>query len=185
MNRLGIAIDLSHANARTTDDVLTLSNKPPVMTHAGCAAVHAHPRNKSDEQLRALAARGGVVGIFDLPYLTASPRQPTVEDYMEHMEHALKVVGEDHVGVGSDTDIAPLDTSAKGLAEINQQIEERRKAGLSAPEEDRAPYVEGLNTPRRIELIVDQLLSRGYPAAVAEKIAGANFARVFADIWAA
>jgi membrane dipeptidase len=153
------------------------------MTHAGCAAVHAHPRNKTDEQLRALAARGGVVGIFDLPYLTASPRQPTVEDYMEHMEHALKVVGEEHVGIGSDVGIAPFDTSAKGMADFARQLEERRKSGLSAPEEDRPTYVEGMNTPRRIEIICDQLLERGYPAAVAEKVMGANFARVFADIW--
>ena len=183
MNRLGIAVDLSHANPQTTSDALALSTKPPVMTHAGCAAIHAHPRNKTDEQLRALAARGGVVGIYDLPYLTASPRQPTLEDYMEHMEHALKVVGEEHVGIGSDVGIAPFDTSAQGMAEFTKQLEERRNSGLSAPEEDRPTYVEGMNTPRRIELICDQLLKRGYPAAVAEKVVGANFARVFADIW--
>ena len=183
MNRLGIAIDLSHANPATTADALDLSTKPPVMTHAGCAAVHAHPRNKTDEQLRALADRGGVVGIFDLPYLTASPKQPTVEDYLDHLEHALRVAGENHVGIGSDVGIPPMDVSEKGLAELNKQLEQRRTAGLSAPEEDRPPYVMGLNTPRRIEVIADQLLKRGYPAGVAEKVVGANFARVFADIW--
>lgn len=183
MNRLGIAVDLSHANAATTTEVLDLAGKPPVMTHAGCAAIHAHPRNKSDEQLRSLAERGGVVGIFDLPYLTASPKQPTVEDYMMHLEHALKVAGENHVGIGSDADILPLDTSEKGMAELNRQLEQRRAAGLAAPEEDRPPYVVGLNTPRRIEVIADELLKRGYPAGVVEKVIGANFARVFADIW--
>jgi len=90
MNQLGIAVDLSHANPQTTADTLGLSARPPIMTHAGCSAVHVHPRNKTDEQLRALAARGGVVGIFDLPYLTASPRQPTLDDYMAHLEHALQ-----------------------------------------------------------------------------------------------
>ena len=183
MNRLGVAVDLSHANPATTADVLDLAGKPPVMTHAGCAAIHAHPRNKTDEQLRSLAERGGVVGIFDLPYLTASPKQPTVEDYMMHLEHALKVAGENHVGIGSDADILPLDTSDKGMAELNKQLEQRRKAGLAAPEEDRPPYVVGLNTPRRIEVIADELLKRGYPAGVVEKVIGANFARVFADIW--
>jgi membrane dipeptidase len=183
MNRLGIALDLSHANAATTTDALAASVKPPVMTHAGCAAVHAHPRNKTDEQLAALAARGGVVGIFDLPYLTASPRQPTVEDYMQHLEHALRVVGEDHVGIGSDVGIQPFDTSAAGMAEFSRELEERRKSGLSAPEEDRPTYVEGLNTSRRIEVIATELFKHGYPASVAEKIVGANFARVFADIW--
>jgi membrane dipeptidase len=183
MNRLGIAIDLSHANAATTADVLGLSAKPPVMTHAGCAAIHAHPRNKSDEQLRSLADRGGVLGIFDLPYLTASPRQPGVEDYLAHLEHALRIAGEDHVGIGSDVGILPLDLSEKGQAELAKQLEQRRASGLAAPEEDRPPYVVGLNTPRRIEIIADQLLKRGYPEGVVEKIVGANFARVFADIW--
>ncbi len=183
MNRLGIAIDVSHSNPATTFDVLALSSEPPVMTHAGCAAIHVHPRNKTDEQLRALAVKGGVVGIYDLPYLTASPRQPTVDDYMAHLEHALQVAGEDHVGVGSDVDIAPLDTSAAGMAEFEREVRERRAAGLSAPEEDRPPYVIGLNIPRRMEIIADRLLKRGHSAAVTEKVLGANFARVFTQIW--
>jgi membrane dipeptidase len=183
MNRLGIAVDLSHANPATTADALSISTQPPVMTHAGCAAVHAHPRNKTDEQLRALAARGGVIGIFDLPYLSASPHQPNVDDYMAHLVHALEVAGEDHVGIGSDVGIEPFDTSPKGMQQFAKQLEERRKAGLSAPEEDRPTYVLGLNVPRRIEIICDQLLKRGYPAAVTEKVAGGNFARVFTQIW--
>jgi membrane dipeptidase len=183
MNRLGIAIDLSHANPATTTDVLSVSVRPPVMTHAGCAAVHTHPRNKTDQQLRALAARGGVVGIYDLPYLTASPHQPTVDDYLQHLEHALKVAGEDHVGIGSDVGIAPFDTSPKGMAEFAKNEAERQAAGLAAPEEDRPTYVVGLNVPRRIEIIADRLLKRGYSAAVTEKVVGANFARVFTEIW--
>ncbi len=183
MNRLGIAIDLSHANPATTAEVLTLSVQPPVMTHAACAAVHAHPRTKTDEQLRALADRGGVVGIFDLPYLSASPHQPTVEDYMRHLEHALRVAGEDHVGIGSDVGIEPFDTSPAGLAAAARDAAQRRAAGLAAPEEDRPPYVVGLNVPWRIEIIADRLLSGGYPATVTEKIVGGNFARVFAQIW--
>ena len=183
MNRLGIAVDLSHANPATTADVLALSSTPPVMTHAGCAAIHAHPRNKTDEQLRALAAKGGVVGIYDLPYLSASPHQPTVDDYMAHLQHALGVVGEDHVGIGSDVGIEPFETSPAGMAEFHREQEERRAAGLAAPEEDRPVYVAGLNVPRRIEIIADQLLKRGYSTAVTEKIVGANFARVFTQIW--
>jgi len=183
MNRLGIAVDLSHANPATTADALSVSTQPVVMTHAGCVAVHAHPRNKTDEQLHALAAKGGVVGIYDLPYITASPRQPTVDDYLAHLEHALKVAGEDHVGIGSDVGIDPFDSSPKGMAEFAKEVEERRTSGLAAPEEDRPPYVVGLNTPRRIEVISDELLKRGYPTGVVEKVIGENFARVFADIW--
>ena len=185
MNALGIAIDVSHANPPTTADAIAISSKPVIMTHAGCAAIHAHPRNKSDEQLRSLANKGGVVGIYDLPYLAASPEQPTVDHYMAHMERALKVAGEDHVGVGSDVGLDPFDTSPKGLAEFNKAQEERQKSGLAAPEEDRPTYVVGLNTPRRIEVIADQLLKRGYSPRVVEKVVGANFVRVFGEIWKA
>ena len=183
MNKVGVAIDLSHANPATTADAIALSKKPVVMTHAGCSAIHPHPRNKSDEQLRALADKGGVLGIYDLPYLTPSPKQPTVDDYMAHMEHALKVTGEDHVGVGSDASLEPFDTSPQGLVEFNKVEEQRQKSGLAAPEEDRPTYVIGLNIPRRVEVIADQLLKRGYSERVAEKVIGGNFVRVFGEIW--
>jgi membrane dipeptidase len=183
MNALGITVDLSHANPQTTADAMAASSKPVIMSHAGCVAVHPHPRNKTDAQLRALADKGGVVGIYDLPYLAASPKQPTVDDYMDHMEHALKIVGEDHVGVGSDASLSPFDTSPKGMAEFNKSEEQRQKSGLAAPEEDRPTYVIGLNIPRRIEVIADQLLKRGYSARVAEKIVGENFARVLSETW--
>jgi len=183
MNVLGVAIDVSHANPQTTSDAIAASSKPVIITHAGCVAIHAHPRNKTDEQLRVLAAKGGVVGIYDLPYLTASPKQPTVDDYMAHMEHALKVAGEEHVGIGSDVGIDPFDTSPKGMAEFNKFEEERQKSGVAAPEEDRPTYVVGLNLPRKIEVIADQLLKRGYSIGATEKVIGGNFARVFSEIW--
>jgi membrane dipeptidase len=183
MNARGIAIDLSHANPQTTSDAIAASSRPVIMSHAGCAAVHQHPRNKTDEQLRALAAKDGVVGIYDLPFLAASPKQPTLDDYMAHMEHALNVAGEDHVGVGSDVPINPFDTSPKSMAELNKFEEERQRSGLAAPEEDRPPYVIGLNVPRKIEIIADQLLKRGRPARAVEKIVGGNFARVLNEVW--
>lgn len=183
MNKVGIAIDLSHANPATTADAIAVSKKPVIMTHGGCSSIHPHPRNKTDEQLRALAEKGGVLGIYDLPYLTASPKQPSVDDYMAHMEHALKLMGEDHVGVGSDASLEPFDTSAEGMAEFKKAEEQRQKAGLAAPEEDRPTYVAGLNIPRRIEVIADQLLKRGYSAQVTEQVVGRNFARALTEIW--
>jgi microsomal dipeptidase-like Zn-dependent dipeptidase len=99
-------------------------------------------------------------------------KQPTLDDYMEHMEHALKIAGKDHVGIVSDVGIEPFDTSETGLADFNKEKEQRRSAGLAAPEEDRLPYVIGLNFPRKIGLIANQLLKRGYTAAVAEKVRG-------------
>jgi membrane dipeptidase len=183
MNEQGVAIDISHSNETTGFGVLETSNRAALITHAGCAAVYAHPRNKTDALLRAVATKGGVIGIYDLPYLTASPKQPTLDDYMTHMVHALSVCGEDHVGIGSDSDVSPWDTSPKALADFNKEQEHRRKSGLAAPGEDRPPYVVGLNTPRRCEIIADALLKRGYSARVAEKVLGQNFVDAFGRIW--
>jgi len=126
---------------------------------------------------------GGVFGIYDLPYLTASPRQPTLDDYMAHMTHALDICGEDHVGIGSDTAYDHFDTGPEAQTQFRQITQERVRAGVAAPEEDRMLYVEGLNHPRRCETIADALLHRGYPARVAEKVLGQNFIRALGDIW--
>ncbi|HEX4157702.1 MAG TPA: membrane dipeptidase [Rhizomicrobium sp.] len=183
MNEQGVAIDISHANETTSFSALEASARPVLITHAGCAAIYPHPRNKSDALLRAVAQKGGAVGIYDLPYLTPSPKQPTVDDYIAHMAHALSVCGEDHVGIGSDSDLAPFDTSPKAMADFRKEQEHRQKSGLAAPGEDRLPYVIGLNTPRRSEVIADALLKRGYPSRVAEKVLGSNFVGAFGRIW--
>jgi membrane dipeptidase len=183
MNTLGVAIDLSHSNQTTSMDVLKATAKPAIITHTGCKAVYDHPRNKTDELLRAVAQKGGVIGIYDLPYLAASPKQPTLDDYMAHMTHALSICGEDHVGVGSDSSVVPFDTSAAGMAEFKKDEEHRQKAGVAAPGEDRPPYTIGLNSPRRSEIIADALLKRGYPARVAEKVIGLNFTNALGRIW--
>jgi membrane dipeptidase len=183
MNTQGVALDLSHSNEATAMDAAAASTKPVLITHAGCKAIHDHPRNKSDAMLRTIADKNGVVGIYDLCYLTASPKQPTLDDYMAHMTHALKICGEDHVGIGSDSSIAPWDTSPESLAAFQKDEDNRHKAGVAAPEEDRPNYVIGLNTPRRCEVIADALLKRGYKASAAEKVLGANSVSAFERIW--
>jgi len=184
MNSQGVAIDLSHSNEATAQDVLKASTLPVLVTHAGCAAIHDNPRNKSDAVLRAVADKGGVVGIFDLPYLTPSPKQPALDDYMAHMTHALNICGEDHVGIGSDSELAPWDTSPEAMAAFAKDEEDRRKAGVAAPGEDGRPmYVIGLNTPRRSEVIADALLKRGYKAGAVEKVLGRNFTDALGRIW--
>jgi membrane dipeptidase len=183
MNTQGVAIDLSHSNEPTSFAVLKIASQPALITHAGCAAVHAHPRNKSDALMRALAQKGGVIGIYDLCYLTASPKQPDLDDYMAHMTHALDICGEDHVGIGSDSALGPWDTSPAGMAAYQKNEDERHKQGVAAPEEDRPLYVIGLNTPRRSEIIADALLKRGYASRVAEKVLGLNFTNALGHIW--
>ena len=120
------------------------------------------------------------MGIYMLPYLTPSPKQPTLDDYMRHMDHALKTCGEDHVGVGSDV---PLLVEESDLESMRANVEQRKKAGISAPGEDRPAYIPDMNTPRKIEIITDALLKRGYSNRVVQKVIGGNFKRVFGEIW--
>ena len=103
---------------------------------------------------------------------------------MAHMTHALKVCGEDHVGIGSDALLTPFDTGPESMAEWDRQTEARRKAGVAAPGEGRPPFVEGLNRPDRAAVIADALLKRGYKARAVEKVLGLNFRRVFEQTWA-
>ena len=181
MNALGVALDLSHANVKTTEDGIRLSTRPPVFTHTACRAVFDHPRNKTDRDMRALADKGGVVGIYMLPFLTTDTHQPTPTDYMRHMVHALDVCGEDHVGIGTDSMFFTV--SADDLKQVAALELQRKNAGLGAPGENRPPYLPDINTPRKLEYVAGALLKHGYSARVTGKVLGLNFRRVFQEIW--
>jgi membrane dipeptidase len=183
MNALGVALDLSHSNTQTTAEAITLSTKPPLITHAGCRAVFMHPRNKRDEEMKALADRDGVMGIYMLPFLTPDDRQPMLADFMQHMIHALKVCGEDHVGIGTDT--AFFTVTDTELDKLKQEGEDRRRRGVGAPGENRPPYIPDINTPRKLERVADALLQHGYCARTADKVLGLNFSRALKEIWKA
>ena len=96
MNALGIAVDLSHCGTHTTADGIALSKKPPLITHSGCREVYRHPRSKEDRELKAMADKGGVVGIYFMPFIGPGPGAPTVEMLMRQIDHAIKVCGADH-----------------------------------------------------------------------------------------
>ncbi|MDI1280345.1 membrane dipeptidase [Brevundimonas sp.] len=185
MNSLGVTLDLSHADERSTLGAISASVRPVAVTHAGCDAVHPHPRNKSDAVLKAVADSGGIVGIYGLSYISPGPAQQSLDDYLAHMIHALSVCGEDHVGIGSDALLTAFDTSADSMAQWDASIAARAAAGVAAPGEGRPPFVTGLNRPDRPALIARALLERGYPVRVVEKVLGANFQRVFAETWRA
>jgi membrane dipeptidase len=183
MDELGVALDLSHSNTQTTVEAIAASRKPPLVTHAGCRAVFKHPRNKRDEEMRALADHGGVMGIYMLPFLTPDDRQPMLADYMRHMIHALDVCGGDHVGIGTDT--AFFTVADAELAALAKEADDRRQQGVGAPGENRPPYLPDVNTPRKLERVADALLQHGYPASVADKVLGLNFRRALKEIWTA
>lgn len=183
MNARGVTVDVSHSDELSSLGAVAASRKPVLITHAGASAVHAHPRNKSDQLMRTLADRGGVMGVYELSYLTKAPAQPSLDVYFTHLTHALNICGEDHVGIGSDALLWPFDTSPESMAEWNRSLEQRRAAGVAAPGEGPPPFVTGLNRPDRCAVIAEGLLERGYGARVTDKILGGNFLRVFQETW--
>lgn len=102
MNRVGILCDLSHVGAKTSEDVIKASKKPVAYTHCLPGALKAHPRNKSDEQLRFIVERGGFVGVTMFPPFLRRGTESTVDDYVEAIEYVIKQCGEDQVGFGTD-----------------------------------------------------------------------------------
>ncbi len=137
MNTLGIAVDLSHCGTQTTADGIAASTRPPLITHSGCREVYRHPRSKEDRELKAMADKGGVVGIYFMPFIGPGPGAPTTEMLMRQIEHAIKVCGVDHVGIGSDLSTTPIEESPEYLREHTSFVDGRAKRGISAPDEMR------------------------------------------------
>ena len=183
MNARGVTVDLSHSDEASSMAAIAASTRPVLITHAGCSAVHAHPRNKSDEQLRALVKRGGVIGIYELSFINTNSPQPTLEDYLAHLTHALDVCGEDHVGIGSDTLATEFETTPEILAAWEADIARRKAAGVGAPGEGPLPFAVGLNRSDRSHVIADELARKGYSSRAIEKVLGLNFLRVFRETW--
>jgi membrane dipeptidase len=184
MNERGVLLDLSHCGQRTTREGIEASNRPVAITHSGCLALAADmPRNKRDEELRLLAERGGVIGIYIMPYLR-STGQVMADDVARHIDYAVKLCGEEHVGIGTDGTVSAVDATPEFKKQFAEQIAERQKRGISAPGEraDSFTFAPDLNMPRRFEKIAWLLSQRGYADARIEKILGGNFARLFREV---
>ena len=119
MNRLGILVDMSHADEKSFYDALEISEQPIVCSHSSCRALCDHPRNLTDNQMRALAARGGVMQVTLYPGFLCKEGEATILDAMRHLEHAIEVMGIDHVGLGTDFD---GDGGIRGLADSSELL---------------------------------------------------------------
>ena len=117
MNELGLMVDLSHASEKSFYDALSLSRTPIVCSHSSARALCDHPRNLTDEQMRALADKGGVCQITLYPGFLRTDEKATILDAMQHLEHAIQVMGIDHVGLGTDFD---GDGGVSGLADASE-----------------------------------------------------------------
>ncbi len=162
MNRIGMAVDISHTGDQTSLDAIALSKKPVLITHSNCRALNPrHRRCKPDDIIRAVAARGGVMGITSIRSFVGGRDRVTIEDVLDHFDHVAKIVGIEHVGVGSDNDVD----------------------GGEGGRPPRRLDVAGLDGPLRIFNLTEGLVRRGYTDRDIRLILGGNFQRVLAEIW--
>lgn len=184
MNEVGILVDLSHCGRQTAADAIKASTKPVAFTHTGCAALADHPRNRTDAELRAVAEKGGVCGIYFMPFLNEG-KQATAADIIRHLEHMLEVAGEDHVSLGTDGGLSAETLTPEFKERHAAFVRQRREAGIGAPGETETGYLfaNELNTPRRFETLSEMLSARGHGDSRIEKVLGANLVRVFGDTW--
>jgi membrane dipeptidase len=129
-----------------------------------------------------MAEKGGVVGISLMPFLDVDGTRDTAL-VVRHIEHAIQVCVEDHVGIGSDLSITPIEQTAEYKAAAAKFVQTRQATGNAAPGEDLPLYIPELNHPKRIQVIASALWRCGYTTRQIEKIIGGNFARVLKDIW--
>jgi membrane dipeptidase len=184
LNSRRLLLDLSHAGPRTITEGIAACKSPLAITHTGCRALADSPRNVSDESLKALAEKGGVAGIYFMCFLRYL-EQPHSEDVIRHLEHAVNVCGEDHVGIGTDSSISAMPVDDAFRAEHRKTIADRIKAGVSVAGEspDVLNVIPEYNSPRRFLTLADDLGRRGWPSGRIEKVLGANFGRLFGDVW--
>jgi membrane dipeptidase len=169
---LGAILDLAHASEPTWDDALAEFDGAVVVSHAGCRAVRDHPRNLSDEQLETLAERDGVLGMMALA-LVVDPEQPTLERLLDHFDHAVHVMGIEHVGLGADF----IDQVAQAELEAGKTFE-----GMMADAQEAGSgrfALEGFTGPEHYPVLVGALRVRGYDGERLDAILRGNFLRIF------
>ncbi|RIQ11030.1 dipeptidase [Jiangella rhizosphaerae] len=181
MNKLGIAIDISHSSDRTSRDVIERSSVPVFITHAGARSVWPTNRMKPDDVIVACAERGGVIGIEAAPHTTLSEAHPehSLESVMDHFQYCVDLVGVDHVAFGPDTnfgDHVGLHDSFTGHLSI---------AGAHGHvDHPRVPYVAGVENPaENFTNIVGWLVKHGWSDGDISKVIGLNILRVLKEVW--
>ncbi len=163
MNRVGMAVDISHCSDRTSLDAIEASRRPVLVTHSNCRQlVPGSPRCKTDEEIRRMAAKGGVMGVTMVRGFVKSTGPATIEAVLDHVDHIVKLVGVEHVGVGSDVDLDGRDSHEASP----------RKYDL-----------DGIDYSRKIFDLTAGLVRRGYSNHDIELILGGNFERALTAMW--
>jgi membrane dipeptidase len=177
MNEVGMLIDVSHSGDRTTLDAIELSPRPIAFTHSNCRALNNHPRLKTDEAIQKLARKGGVMGITGVRNFVKDREPTTVEDVVDHIDHVVKLVGIEHVGIGTDSDLM-------GYDHMQPDQYAKLKAAYKASYAFRDKIdTDGFNHPRKIYDLTDALLRRGYSDSNIQAVLGGNFRRLLGESW--
>ncbi|KQX26342.1 MULTISPECIES: dipeptidase [unclassified Sphingomonas] len=177
MNGVGMLVDVSHCGDRTTLDGIALSSVPIAITHANCRALVDHPRCKSDEAIKALAAKGGVMGITGVRNFVSAKEPTAVPQIVDHIDHVARLVGVEHVGIGSDADL-------NGYDDMPKEDYEKLKAGYKASYAFRGKIdTDGFDHPRKMFDLTEEQIRRSYSDEHIVAILGGNFFRLLSQTW--
>ena len=178
MNAVGMAVDVSHCGDRTSLDAFEVSKSTVLITHSNARALNpGHPRCKPDEVIRACGKAGSVMGITGVRNFVKGSEPTTIEDYLNHIDYVAKMIGVEHVGIGSDIDLDGYD---------DMPVEDYKK--LKAAYKDSYAFrdkidIEGIDHPRRMFDVAEGLIRRGYSNADIANILGGNWVRVLKPAW--
>ncbi|OAS24014.1 dipeptidase [Paenibacillus oryzisoli] len=175
MNELGILVDTSHCGKQTTLDACRLSTAPVIASHTGVENIYPHMRCKSDEEFKAIAATGGVIGVFAMPWFVhGDPNDTTIEHVLDHMDYLVRLVGVDHVGIGTDW---PMSDVAWSLVYFKEHIAPR--IGFAKGDGPSTETVKGLEKYSYFINFTRGLVARGYSDEDVRKMMGENWLCVF------
>ena len=178
MNKVGMAVDVSHCGDRTTLDAFEISKKPVLITHSNCRTLAGgHPRDKTDEAIKRVGVAGSVMGITGVRMFVKATEPTTIEDALDHFDHVRKLIGAQHLGVGSDIDLYGYDSMPP---ELNKKLRANYKGSYGFRDKI---DIEGLNRPQRMFDLTEGLIRRKYSDGDIQGILGGNFARVLKQIW--
>lgn len=184
LNETRIIVDGSHTGERTTLEAIEASTLPFVFSHANASAVHPCPRNISDVQIKAAAATGGLIGVNGFPAFIGASPNPSIDDFLRHLDHVVELAGIDHAALGIDyyEGMHPVASDEEAAKMYQQQLALRRwSAGVYPPPPHRYPA--GMGTPKELPNLTAKLLAHGYDAAEVRKILGENWLRVMRAVW--
>ncbi len=181
MNRQGILVDLSHVSDAVVADALENSKEPMTFTHVCCRDINGNPRNKTDDQLQALAEKGGVIGVAAWTPLTHTQEgiQPTLDDYFTHLTRIVEAAGIDHVGIGSDLPFGPFSTTDPKQWEIERQ----KWSAVYGNWPLEKKKVIGFGDVTGFLNVTKGLVVLGYSKAEIRKIMGENFVKLCEKVW--